>query len=116
MCSVDPTRDSQFKRTVLLLRALPSSVDQCKKKPGYRSEILVVVELVVADLTLSKELVVLQAVRKDADFQQMVFQLALSCWHFQLIARANAGPFTNSTVSTSRVQQLRPEVVSIDSD
>jgi hypothetical protein len=70
MCSVDPTRDSQFKRTVLLLRA-PIAVDQCKKKPGYRSEILAIVELVVADLTLSKGLVVLQAVRKDADFQQM---------------------------------------------
>jgi hypothetical protein len=116
MCAVDTTADSPFKRTVLLLRALPSAVDQCKTKPGYRSEILGVVELIVADLTLSKGLVVLQAVRKDADFQQMMSQLALSCLHFQLITRADVDVLTSVPTSASLIPRMYHEVVSIDSD
>jgi hypothetical protein len=43
--------------------------------------------LLLADLSVSRDTVVLQAVRLKDDLEIMLQQLALSCYHYQLLTR-----------------------------
>jgi hypothetical protein len=83
------SKSRPYQRTVVLVRALYGALDHRAKQPGYRAEIRAVADLVLSDLMLARDMVVLQAVRKDADMKLFVSQLALACFHFQLITRTS---------------------------
>jgi ERCC4-type nuclease len=83
------SKSRQYQRTVVLVRALYGALERRAKQPGYRAEIRAVADLVLSDLMLARDMVVLQAVRKDADMKLFVSQFALASFHFQLITRTS---------------------------
>jgi ERCC4-type nuclease len=76
------------ERRVLVIRGLQPALDSAAKKPGYNSVLRVMVDMVLADIMIAREIermCVLQAVRLSNDLQVIVQQLALACFHFQLL-------------------------------
>jgi hypothetical protein len=80
----NPATDS----CVLIIRGLNAALDGWAKMVGYQSKFRVTVDLLLADLSVSRDTVVLQAVRLKDDLEIMLQQLALSCYHYQLLTRA----------------------------
>jgi hypothetical protein len=66
---------------VLVVRDLGAAIDAAAKRADYRVELKVMVDMVVA------ELVVLQAVRLNTDLEMMVRELAIACFHYQLLTQ-----------------------------
>ena len=72
-------------RRILIIRGLPSAIEAEAKKAGYRTELKTVLDLVTADLMLEHDVVVLQALRQKGDVELILQQLALACFHYQLL-------------------------------
>jgi hypothetical protein len=76
------------ERRILVIRGLQAALDSAAKKPGYNSVLRAVVDMVLADVMIAREserMCVLQAVRLSNDLHIIVQQLALACFHFQLL-------------------------------
>jgi ERCC4-type nuclease len=76
------------ERRILVIRGLQAALDSAAKKPGYNSVLRAVVDMVLADVMIAREserMCVLQAVRLSNDLNIIVQQLALACFHFQLL-------------------------------
>jgi len=80
-CRFDRDRDS----CVLLVRGLNCAVDRWARTVGYRSQYRTAIDVVLADLSITHDTVVLQAVRVKEDLEIILQQLALSCYNFQLL-------------------------------
>jgi hypothetical protein len=80
-----PTMVSGKDRRVLLLCGLNPAIDAAAKKAGYRTETRVVVDLVLAELMLSQNLCVIQAVRLKGDTELILQLLSLACFHYHLL-------------------------------
>jgi hypothetical protein len=74
-------------RRIFLVRGLQASIDAAAKRSGYRPELKVVVDMVFALLMIQYDIVVLQAVRLTKDLEMMVEELALACFHYQLLTQ-----------------------------
>jgi hypothetical protein len=72
-------------RRVLLLCGLNPAIDAAARKAGYRTETRVVVDLVLAELMLSQNLCVIQAVRLKGDTELILQFLSLACFHYHLL-------------------------------
>jgi hypothetical protein len=71
---------------ILLVRGLTPAREQVAKKAGYRQELLVVLDMTLAELSINHGIVVLQAIRKKPENLEMVVQqLALACFYYQLL-------------------------------
>jgi hypothetical protein len=78
-------------RRVLLLCGLSPAVKASAKKAGYRPETRVLVDLVLAELMLTHDLVVLQAVRLKGDTELILQLLSLACYHYHLLFQEESG-------------------------
>lgn len=74
-------------RQVLIVRGLPPAVDSFAKRPGYRMETRVVVDLVFASLMLEHSVVILQALRLKDEVELILQQIALACYHYQILKK-----------------------------
>jgi len=72
-------------RRVLIIRGLPPAVEAEAKKAGYRAEFKSFLDMVSADLMLEHDVVVLQAFRQNDDVELLLKQMALACFHYQLL-------------------------------
>jgi ERCC4-type nuclease len=71
---------------VLIVRGLRPALDRLAKAGGqYLAEIRAVMDIVLAEVMISHNVVVLQAIRKTGDLERMVQEFALACFHFQLL-------------------------------
>jgi len=71
---------------VLLLCGLSSALDALARNSGYRLETRTVVDMVLSNLMVRRNVVVVQALRKSADDRvKVVQQLALACLHHGLL-------------------------------
>jgi hypothetical protein len=70
---------------VLIVRGLRPALDRLAKGVGYRAEIRAVMDMVLAEIMISYNVVVLQAIRKTGDLERMVQEFALACFYFQLL-------------------------------
>jgi hypothetical protein len=71
---------------VLLVRGLHAAIEQSARRAGYRQEVLVVVDMVLAAVSLRHGMVVIQAVKKKVeDLEMVVRQIAVACLHYQLL-------------------------------
>jgi ERCC4-type nuclease len=80
--------ESGKERRILVIRGLQAALDNAAKKPGYNSVLRAMVDMVLADIMIAREserMCVLQAVRLSNDLNIIVQQLALACFHFQLL-------------------------------
>lgn len=77
-------------RRVIIFHGMMAACDAAAKQPGYRAEVRVVIDLVMAALMYTHNIVVLQAVRQTTDLALIVRQLALACFHYQLLTREKA--------------------------
>lgn len=78
---------SSEARKVLLIRGLRPALDQYAKKPDYKPEFRFVMELIMAKMTISYGVAILQAIRKENDQEKILRALALSCYHFHLLTQ-----------------------------
>lgn len=83
-----PTNLSRDTTRIILVRGLSPALERCAKRPGYRPETKIFAELVLMELMLRRKVVVLQAVRLTNDQELIIRQLALACYHFQLLVHA----------------------------
>lgn len=74
---------SHNDRLIMLFRGLSHAVGKLAKRPGYVSEIPVVVDMVLAQLSIAHGVVVLQAVHVKDDQEIIIQQLALACYRYQ---------------------------------
>jgi ERCC4-type nuclease len=74
-------------RRVLVVRGLGAAIDAAAKRAGYRAELKVMVDMVFAELMIRHDMVVLQAVRLTTDLEMMVRELAMACFHYQLLTQ-----------------------------
>jgi hypothetical protein len=72
-------------RKILIIRGLSSAIEAEAKKAGYRAELKTLLDLVTADLMLEHDVVVIQALRQSGDVELILQQLALACFHYQLL-------------------------------
>ena len=73
-------------RRILLVRGLSAAIERSAKQAGYRQELLVVVDMTLAAVSICHDMVVIQAVRKKVEDLEMVVQnVALACFHHQLL-------------------------------
>lgn len=73
---------------IILVRGLPPALTTAAKATLYRDEIRVVCELIFSCLMLEYNFVILQAIRKKDDETAMILQqLALACFHYQMITK-----------------------------
>jgi ERCC4-type nuclease len=76
------------ERRILVIRGLQTALDNAAKKPGYNSVLRAAVDMVLADTMIAREserMCILQAVRLSNDLNIIIQQLALACFHFQLL-------------------------------
>ena len=63
-----------------------AAIERSAKQAGYRQELLVVVDMTLAAVSICHDMVVIQAVRKKVEDLEMVVQnVALACFHHQLL-------------------------------
>jgi hypothetical protein len=74
-------------RRVLVVRGLGAALDAAAKRAGYRAELKVMVDMVFAELMVCHGIVVLQAVRLTTDLEMVVRELAMACFHYQLLTQ-----------------------------
>lgn len=81
-----PRRIEGTYRRVLLVCGLSPALDALARKPGYRLETRSIVDMVLANLMIRRNVVVIQAMRKNTeDRVKVVQQLALACLHHGLL-------------------------------
>lgn len=69
-----------------MLCGLNSALDTIARKPGYHAESRAVVDMVLSNLMIRRDVDVVQALRKNAeDRKKLVQQLALACLHHGLL-------------------------------
>jgi hypothetical protein len=76
---------------VFLLRGLLPAIDAEAKRPGYKAELKMLLDLVVVDLMLEHNITVIQAFRLSGDTELILQQLALACFHYQLLTSDKTG-------------------------
>jgi hypothetical protein len=76
---------------VFLLRGLSPAIDAEAKRPGYKAELKMLLDLVVVDLMLEHNITVIQAFRLSGDTELILQQLALACFHYQLLTSDKTG-------------------------
>jgi ERCC4-type nuclease len=86
-CCSSQEFDQAADSCILIIRGLGPATDQWAKIVGYRSEYRFGVEMVLADLSISLDTVVLQALRLREDLEIMLQELSLSCFNYQLLTR-----------------------------
>ena len=69
------TMTSGKDRRVLLLCGLTPALDAAAKKAGYRAEIRVIADLVMAQLMLEHDVIVIQAVRLEGDTELILITI-----------------------------------------
>lgn len=80
--------DLRADQRVIVVHGLNAAREQVAKKAGYRQELAVVVDMVLAELSVAHDVVVLQAMKKKVEHLEMVVQqLALACYNYQLLTR-----------------------------
>jgi hypothetical protein len=76
----------QHDRRVVVVRGLRAALDAAAKKPGYRSMVKVLVDVLFAELMLRHGLVVVQACHLSNDLEMIVKEFAMSCYLHHLLA------------------------------
>lgn len=77
-------------KTVFMIRGLRPALVRVAKAAGYRPETRLLVDMVLAELSLSHGIIIFQAVRKTGDMESFVREFALTCFHYQLLTRKKA--------------------------
>ena len=77
----------QEDRRVVLLRGLKPALEATAKRAGFRPEMNIFVDLVLAELMVRYDIVVLQAVYLKSDLESMLKELMLACFHYQLLTQ-----------------------------
>eukprot|EP00797_Seminavis_robusta_P006542 Sro143_g066530.2 (392) ;mRNA; r:31409-32584 len=86
LCQLDNGNQEACRR-ILLVRGLGPALEKAAKDASYREETTVVCDMIFAALMVEHNIVVLEAVRKKQEETTMILrQLALACFHFQLLA------------------------------
>lgn len=80
-----PGRMSTTCRKILIIHGMSSALEAEAKKAGYQAELKALLDVVTADLMLEHDIVVLQALRQNADVEMILEQLALACFHYQML-------------------------------
>jgi hypothetical protein len=70
---------------VIIVRDLPPAIKAEAKQAGYRCKLKTLLDLVTADLMLQHDVVAIQAFRQTGDIELILQQLALACFHYQLL-------------------------------
>lgn len=84
-CRTPPRIEGTYQR-VLLLCGLSPALDALARKSGYRLETRTVVDMVLSNLMIRRNMAVIQAMRKNTeDRVKVVRQLALACLHHGLL-------------------------------
>lgn len=74
-------------KQVVMIRGLRPALDRLAKSPGYRPETKLMVDMVCAELSLSHNICIFQAIRKKGDMEAFVREFALACFYYQLLTR-----------------------------
>ena len=74
-------------RRVILFQGMSAACDAAAKQPGYRPEVRVVIDMVMAELIYSHDAVVLQCIRQTTDLCLILRQLAVACFHHHLLTQ-----------------------------
>jgi len=86
-CSTSTLRHDTDRR-VLLVRGLGPAIEREAKQAGYRQELLVVVDMALAAVSIRHSMVVIQAVKKkQEDLETVAQNLAMACFHYQLLTQ-----------------------------
>ena len=89
-CRMPRRIDGAYQR-VLLVCGLSPALDTLARKSGYRLETRTVVDMVLANLMIRRNMAVIQAMRKNTeDRVKVVRQLALACLHHGLLTEKHA--------------------------
>ena len=85
-CDNSRSSSKDNSQKVLMLCGLNYALDAIARKPGYRVESRTVVDMVLSNLMIRRNMAVVQALRKNAeDRKKLVQQLALACLHHGLL-------------------------------
>lgn len=74
-------------RRVLIVRGLFSAMDEAAKRVGYRPELKLVADFVLAELMLRHNVVVIHAFRQKGHLEMIVREFAMACFFYQLVTR-----------------------------
>jgi hypothetical protein len=74
-------------KQVLMIRGLRPALDRLAKSPGYHPETKLMVDMACAELSLSHNVCIFQAIRKKGDMEAFVREFALACFYYQLLTR-----------------------------
>jgi len=86
IASICTGSSKEANRRILLVRGLGNALGMAAKKANYREDTIVLCEMVFAALMMDHNIVVLRAIRKKQEETSMILrQLALACYHFQLL-------------------------------
>ena len=89
-CRMPRRIDGAYQR-VLLVCGLSPALDALARKSGYHLETRTVVDMVLANLMIRRNMAVIQAMRKNTeDRVKVVRQLALACLHHGLLTEKHA--------------------------
>ena len=81
---------SRRESRIVLICGLQPALDNIAKKPGYRTEVRTVLDMVLSDIMIRYNITVIQALRKKVeDRVNVVRQLALACLHYGFLVESS---------------------------